>query len=878
MRKTPLLFAIVTLPLLLMAQTQQGVTYRYNGKQKRTPLGQVSISYDGNKRTVLSDAKDGTFTLVLDGRKMGDRIGMVTVKKREMMVFNQHAVDEWSVRKEPLMLILCNADEFEQQKNNYIEIGKRQAKKKYDQQKEALEAQLQEGKVKQQEYEAALDKAYEDLDRLQKNIGEYADLLARIDQSELDGQMQEVLDLYERGQVDEAMSRLDAMQLGKLLDKTLQKKSFHEQGLEEATQDSVLLVSKIKSAVNLYQNSGEYQKAGENLKLLADRLNTVDDCWDYAYFCYNQNQFTEAETYYQRALALLKSQSDHESTNYQSRYSSLQHNLATLYQNTQRFTESESLFKESLEIYRRLAQPNPQAYEPDLAGTLNNLANLYSNTQRFAESESLYKESLVIHRWLAQSNPQAYESDLAQTLNNLAVLYSDIQRFTEAESLYKEALEIRRRLAHSNPQTYEPDVASTLNNLALLYSDTQRFTEAELLHKEALEIRRRLAQSNPQAYEPDLASTLNNLANLYQETQRFTESESLYKEALEIYRRLAQSNPQAYEPDVAMTLSNLAVLYKNTQRLAESEPLYKEALEIRRRLAQSNPQAYEPDVAQTLNGLANLYQIIQRFTESESLYKEALDICRRLAQTNPQAYEFYLAGTLYNLALLYSDTQRLTEAESLYKEALEIYRRLAHSNPQVYEPDVARTQYKLGWLKLQLEQYAEAIPYFEGALKIYRKAAKMNPALQNSYTGSLFLLILLYSASNNYAAAYAVNQEQLSILKGLYEENPDGLKSDYVSTLGNQAFNAIFMKQYQEAERCAREVLVIDSTQHKIVTNLAAALLFQGKYSEAEVIYRQYKDELKNDFLGDFKQFAEAGVIPKEREEDVERIKKILEE
>jgi hypothetical protein len=61
--------------LLLVAQTQQGVTYRYNGKQKRTPLGQVSISYDGNKRTVLSDAKDGTFTLVLDGRKMGDRIG-----------------------------------------------------------------------------------------------------------------------------------------------------------------------------------------------------------------------------------------------------------------------------------------------------------------------------------------------------------------------------------------------------------------------------------------------------------------------------------------------------------------------------------------------------------------------------------------------------------------------------------------------------------------------------------------------------------------------------------------------------------------------------------------------------------------------------------
>ena len=191
MRKN-LLVLLMLYALNLTAQTQQGVAYQYNGKQKRTPLGKVSISYDGNKRTVLSDEKDGTFTLVLEGLKMGDRIGLVTVKKREMMVFNQHAVDEWSVRKEPLRLILCNAAEFERQKNNYIEIGMHQAKKKYDHQKAELEAKLRTSEIRQQEYEAALDKAYEDLERLQKNIGDYADLLARVDQSELDAQMQEV--------------------------------------------------------------------------------------------------------------------------------------------------------------------------------------------------------------------------------------------------------------------------------------------------------------------------------------------------------------------------------------------------------------------------------------------------------------------------------------------------------------------------------------------------------------------------------------------------------------------------------------------------------------------------------------------------------------
>ena len=61
------------------------------------------------------------------------------------------------------------------------------------------------------------------------------------------------------------------------------------------------------------------------------------------------------------------------------------------------------------------------------------------------------------------------------------------------------------------------------------------------------------------------------------------------------------------------------------------------------------------------------------------------------------------------------------------------------------------------------------------------------------------------------------------------------------------------MKQYAEAEQYAHEGLAVDSTQHFIYTNLAAALLFQGKYAEAEAIYQQYKDEMKNSFLDDIR-------------------------
>ena len=701
MKRTICLSTCLLLWIAVAAQTQEGVSYQYNGKKPRTPLGNVTISYDNNKRTVLSDAKSGKFSLTLEGRKMGDRIGLVTVKKREMMVFNQHAVDEWSLRKEPLCLILCNADEFERQKANLIEIGKREAKKKYDQQKAELEAKLNASQMKQQEYEDALDKAYDELNRFQKNVGEYADLFARIDESEVDTLAQRALDLFNQGHVDEAIRLFEQGHYMEKLDKALknsqqadQLKTVAEKAKELATQDSLKALQSLKAQIEAYKMNNEWNKAGELLKGLADRLNTVDDCWAYAYFCSNQNNFKDTEVYYKRAISLLDEHEDKGTLVYLYRKSCLLNNLAFLYSNTQRFTESEEMYKEALEIYRRLALSNPQAYEPDVAGTLNNLAGLYCKTQRF----------------------------------------------TESEAMYKEVLEIRHRHAKADPQAYEYDVATTLNDLASLYYKVQRFTESEALYKEALEKRRRLAKTDPQAHEPNLAATLNNLAGLYYEIKRFAESEAMFKEVLEIYRRLAKANQQAYEPYVA------------------------------------------------------------------------------------------------------------------------------------------QTQYNIGLLKINIEQYEDAIPPLEEALNICRRISQTNPAQKPYYESSLYLLAKLYSINKDYLVAYRLYQEWLPIMKQRYEADPASQQSDYADQLGSQSFCCIFAKQFAEAEQYAREGLAIEPTKHFICGNLAAALLFQGKYQEAEQIYRQYKDELKDDFLDDFKEFAETGVIPQEREADVERIKRLIEE
>lgn len=89
MKRTMLLLMMCALTLSVFAQptiTQKGVAYRYNGKKARTPLGNVSVTCTSANATVLSNVQDGSFSLLLKDRRLGDRMGLVTVKKREMML------------------------------------------------------------------------------------------------------------------------------------------------------------------------------------------------------------------------------------------------------------------------------------------------------------------------------------------------------------------------------------------------------------------------------------------------------------------------------------------------------------------------------------------------------------------------------------------------------------------------------------------------------------------------------------------------------------------------------------------------------------------------------------------------------------------------
>ena len=700
-----------------LAIDQLGIAYRYNGKKQRTPIGGVYVKVATSRNGVVSDKKNGQFVLKLDGLGMGDPLGMVTVSKRGMVVLNKDEVAKWSVQKKPLVLILCDANEFQKLKDRLVAIGRSQAKKKHKQELAKLEALNAKKQLTLEQYYAKQDSIDKKMEHALAHMDEYADLFARIDESEIDAVSQKAFDLFKQGHIDEAIDLFkkneQKAKMPSISEKTEEMRQLVDSAESLAQQGVDESMKQAKAYVEALKYKGEWEEAGRVLKELADTLGTYEAMMEYADFARRQNQYAEAETYYK-------------------------------------------LCKDKI---APLVKTNPELYEPQLAKVYINLGVVYYCTKRFNESEQMHKAALQIRKRLADANPQAHEPDLAVCYKHLGLLYFETQRYDESEQMHKAALQIRKRLADANPQTYESDLADNYNNLACLYRATQRYAESELLSKTAMAIYKRLADANPQACEPDLARSYNNLANLYSDTQRYTESEKMYKDALEILKRLADANPQAYEPDLAATYNNLANLYSKTQRYAESEQMYKAAIAIYERLYEGAPQQYQSRLAKGYfdYGMAMLNN--NKSNEAIEPVERSLKLCKDMMNDKPDKALY--AANLSCLVGLHNTNKDYATAYTYNKELLPLLK----AN---YDDDAVKWKVVYSGQLLSQSFYANVLGKFEEGELHSLEALKVDSTQHLAYTN----LAAAYLLQGKYEAAEKLYRQYKSELK-------EGFLSDF---------------------------------------------------------------------------------------------------
>ena len=115
----------------------------------------------------------------------------------------------------------------------------------------------------------------------------------------------------------------------------------------------------------------------------------------------------------------------------------------------------------------------------------------------------------------------------------------------------------------------------------------------------------------------------------------------------------------------------------------------------------------------------------------------------------------------------------------------------------------------------------------------------------------------------------------LAIFKRLATTYADVYGPSYVYTLNNVSEYSLLVQKFAQAEEYSLEALKW-SDNVGIYTNLAAAILLQGRFEDAKEIYLRYKDEKKESFLSDFQTLKDNNAIPEHLIDDVEKIIELL--
>ena len=485
--------------------------------------------------------------------------------------------------------------------------------------------------------------------------------------------------------------------------------------------------------------------------------------------------------------------------------------------------------KKKVETGQILIEAGQRDLELAKAGLADNVKSWMLKAKAMA-LENRYEQAINYYE-------EAVNTDSQNTANlfEFASYLHSIREYGKAEKYYLQCLESYRILGKENPNAYLADRARILNNLAILHRVTNEHSKALEKNEEALEIRRMLAQENPKEYLADVAQTLNNLAILHDRLKEYPKALEEYEEALEIRRNLAAENPKEYLAGVAQTLTNIGILHWITKEYQKAAQEHEEALEIRRNLAAENPKTIN-GVATTLVNLAIVHYDTKEYDKALEEYTEALEIYRNLATENPKAYLTLVARTLDNLANLHEKMNEYQKALEGYEEALEIRRNLAVENPKAYLVSVAETLNNLAELYQNNKKYPKAVKEYEEALKIYRKFATESPKV---YSDALVRI--------------------LTHLSQCY----------------------LFAKAYTQSEQFAREALALDSAALNGEVWLAHSLLLQGRYDEAEKIYAtllqtNVETGRAPSLQDNLEELEKAGAIPEERNDDVEKIRKML--
>ena len=237
---------------------QQGVALEYKGKEAKQTLAGVSVSA-ANAGSVISDT-NGEFTLQFRSLKVGDQIQFRRIDMNGYEVMNTEALEVARIARtneasqtthtpsSTLQIILAPRQLLRQLRDGYRSVASQRYQKQLAEAEAEAERLKEEGKMAEEEYNQRMDALEAEYEEKLEKLESYIEKFARIDLSDLDQDEQQIIDLVQAGDFDQALALYNKQDLAN----RLAQSRADRQKLTDARQQIA---------------QAEQQKAQENLRL-----------------------------------------------------------------------------------------------------------------------------------------------------------------------------------------------------------------------------------------------------------------------------------------------------------------------------------------------------------------------------------------------------------------------------------------------------------------------------------------------------------------------------------------------------------------------------------------------------------------------------------
>ena len=501
------------------------------------------------------------------------------------------------------------------------------------------------------------------------------------------------------------------------------------------------------------------------------------------------------------------------------------------------------------------AEKNPGEDKTNLIEVHEKLAQFHEEQDEPGVAETHYLAALELQEQVLRSG-RSYSASFDDEVDKLAEFYrsrNNPDSPAKLEALYKRALTTKEQVVGATDKW----VYDSLKDLARFYREQGNNEAAEPLYRKAVEIVQTVMKEAPEAYKgsPEMVQFLvegqRDLGDLYKDQGNNAKAEQSYTQALTFHTATPGEQEMAVKADIQ---AKLADVLRKQGKNEEALKNYIEAIKIFKQNLESNAL----NLASSFNAVGEIYRDqpnpnYQKASESFLNVQGVVNV-----YSDQQAEKDELARSLINLASISytrpGQNSLQAQGDVKYADDLINRARLISPNAQAMESNI---------LQKHLEDLGKGFTHggttgnestYEEVLKL--KEDKINAgdlAQVESAEVVIHGLEAVYRAQGNYEKLVALYKRALDIR---IKEHNDANTPDVYKTYNDIGELYLYLKDYKSAEESYQNALDIvervfgkDQGSALVVTsliNLADVYRAQGKYAQAEPLYKQAMLNLEN--------------------------------